>query len=321
MDDSTQLPPRAVDGWPVPSKAHDVAVAVLGEQPELLALLLEVLLGVRIGALERDDSTLRFTRSLEVRPDLVFKRDGGARVAVEVQGEPDDEKWRRWATTMAVQQEATGLPGDLIVITTSPAVAVWAKTVAHVRGPLGTTMTVTPVVLLLTEEVIERLLDQDHPALAFFAAWAMRERHGPEAIEVVRRAMSVTERLPEALRGAQLHAICQVLSAKMLVRLEEVSMDVSKLPPESPYVRKVREQYVAWMRKTLAEGEAKGEAKGKAEGAVEGTAQALLTVLEARGFLVPAAERARIRACTDLTTLDRWIAQAVAAKSLDAALE
>jgi hypothetical protein len=94
-------------------------------------------------------------------------------------------------------------------------------------------------------------------------------------------------------------------------------MDVSKLPPESPYVRKVREQYVAWMRKTLAE----GKAEGKAEGAVEGKAQALLTVLDARGFLVPAAERARIRACTDLTTLDRWIAQAVAAKSLDAALE
>jgi predicted alpha/beta hydrolase family esterase len=80
-----------------------------------------------------------------VSDNLVFKREGGARVAVEVQGEPDDEKWRRWATTMAARQEATGLPGDLIVITTSPAVAAWAKTVAHVRGPLGTTMTVTPV--------------------------------------------------------------------------------------------------------------------------------------------------------------------------------
>ncbi len=313
----------------MPSPAHEVAVAVLAEQPELFALLLEILLGVRIEALERDDANVRFTRTVEVRPDLLFKRSGGAPLAVEVQNDRDEAKRRRWPTLLSVLNDGSEVAGDLVILTTSRAVAAWAREAAHVTGPLGTRMTVTPVVLLLTEEVIEKLLDEDHPALAFFAAWAMRERHGPEAQEVVRRAISVTEKLEPPLREAQQRAILQVLSEQMLARLKEVAMDVSKLPPETPLMREVREGYVALVSRARAEGkiegqaegEAKGKFEGKAEGEAKGKAEALLAVLTARGLLVPAAERARIAACSDLATLDRWIAQAVVAKSLDAALE
>ncbi|WP_437992806.1 hypothetical protein [Sorangium sp. So ce145] len=46
------------------------------------------------------------------------------------------------------------------------------------------------------------LLDERHPELALFAAWAMQHRHGPAARAVVERAFELTERLPRALRQA-----------------------------------------------------------------------------------------------------------------------
>jgi predicted transposase/invertase (TIGR01784 family) len=56
----------------------------------------------------------------------------------------------------------------------------------------------------------------------------------------------------------------------------------------------------------LAEGEARGEARGEAKG----KANAILAVLSARSIAVSAEARARIEACKDLSTLDRWIARA-----------
>jgi hypothetical protein len=59
-------------------------------------------------------------------------------------------------------------------------------------------------------------------------------------------------------------------------------------------------------------GEAVGEARGKAEGKAEGKAQAVLAVLEARGFYPTEQQRQRILACTDLEQLNTWVRKAVA---------
>jgi Uma2 family endonuclease len=64
------------------------------------------------------------------------------------------------------------------------------------------------------------------------------------------------------------------------------------------------------------EGRAEGEAKGRAEGEAKGRAEALLAVLGARGMLVSEPLRSRIDACTDVPTLDRWIARAATAASV-----
>lgn len=49
----------------------------------------------------------------------------------------------------------------------------------------------------------------------------------------------------------------------------------------------------------------------------EGRADAVLAVLAARRIEVPEEARARIAACTDLVLLDRWVARAANARSLD----
>lgn len=65
---------------------------------------------------------------------------------------------------------------------------------------------------------------------------------------------------------------------------------------------------------------ARWERKVKAEGVAEGQAKAVLTVLDARGLTVTAAERERVLACTDGTRLDAWARAAVTTPSVAALL-
>jgi predicted transposase/invertase (TIGR01784 family) len=67
-----------------------------------------------------------------------------------------------------------------------------------------------------------------------------------------------------------------------------------------------------------AEGRVEGRAEGRAEeGRAEGRASALLAIFDARGFRVSRALRKRVTSCTDVATLDRWIARAATADSAD----
>ncbi|HWB37931.1 MAG TPA: hypothetical protein VHA75_18090, partial [Rugosimonospora sp.] len=72
-------------------------------------------------------------------------------------------------------------------------------------------------------------------------------------------------------------------------------------------------QYRSEYFRTLAtEYEQIGEARGEA--------QAVLTVLDARGIAVPPAARERVVACTDLARLQTWVRRAATAATLDEVL-
>ena len=66
-----------------------------------------------------------------------------------------------------------------------------------------------------------------------------------------------------------------------------------------------------------AEGKVEGIAEGELKGILKGKAEAILAVLTARGIAISAAGRARIEACKDLATLDRWLARAIHAASVE----
>ena len=76
---------------------------------------------------------------------------------------------------------------------------------------------------------------------------------------------------------------------------------------------KVRDE----IQQVLAISEAK-LAEGHKSGLVEGKIAAILAVLAARGLPVSAEARARIEACKDEATLDRWIARAATTASAEA---
>lgn len=148
-----------------------------------------------------------------------------------------------------------------------------------------------------------------------FAAWAMRDRHGPDAQRVIERAVDLTARLPTRLRGAQQRAIMAFLSEPMLALLQEIAMDVDKIP-QSPALRRFLRSLKA---QGVVEGKAQGVVEGKAQGVVEGKAeglqQALIAIFTARSLPLATRDQARIAACTEAATLERWIARAVSATS------
>ncbi|WP_437984941.1 hypothetical protein [Sorangium sp. So ce117] len=305
----------------MPSTPHEVLIVALREQPGLLGALVSKLTGVQLPRrLKPADATLRFVKPAELRLDLVLH--GGRRrwVLVELQRSVDPAKRRRWPLAASLLFSQTGALGDVIVITARRAVARWAERVACVRTRLGTLLQLKPVVLHLGHDEGKALLDERHPELALFAAWAMQHRHGPRARAVVERAFELTERLPRALRRAQQRAILSVLSERMLELLREASMNPDKIP-ETPAARKLRLFLEAQGRKKgRAEGEAKGRAEGRVEGEAKGRQDALLTLLRARGLSPSPDDEARIRACADAAKLDRWIAQAATATTVREAL-
>ena len=69
-----------------------------------------------------------------------------------------------------------------------------------------------------------------------------------------------------------------------------------------------------------AEGRAEGKAEGRAEGKAEGRGESLLNVLRLRDLPFDAATEARIRETRDSELLDRWLARALLAASVDEVL-
>ncbi len=130
--------------------------------------------------------------------------------------------------------------------------------------------------------------------LAVLAAWAVHDQRGPDAKNVVREALEVIEADPDPrLREAMVRAMVSSLGEPLVEVIRETLMNPS-LFPESP-------AYTA-LRRDL-------EARGMGG--------ALLAVLAARGIAVDDGARARIAACLDAATLDRWITRAATASSLD----
>jgi hypothetical protein len=291
----------------MPGVAHETIVLLLRENPTWLGLLVEALAGRALpGRLRPDDAAVRAVDPVEVRPDLVFtEEDGGAWVMVEVQRGEDPEKARKWPLAVAALWNERRVAGDLVVIAVERAVVRWARGVGTMVGSLGTSLTVSPVVVPLTGDSAERLLDPAHPELAFFAAWTMHERHGAKARATVLRAAEIAALVPdEALRGSLLRGILGVLHPKVIESLREVLMDPQKTPT-NPALDRLGEEF---QRKYGAQLEARGEARGEAK--------MLLTILAARGLPIDDAVRARVLGCGDTATLERWGERAIVATTL-----
>jgi len=271
---------------------------------------------VPAGTLQPIDPTLRLADPAEVRPDLLFAAEHPRWILLELQNRIDPDKGRRWLLAAALQVDRTGEMGEVVVLTSSRRVAAWARAVGHVQGAFGSRLALTPLVLLITGKAIDAMLDEAHPELAFFAAWAVRGRGGPRARAVVERAVELTEHLPEVLHDAALRAIVAVLKAPLLDYLRAITMDPEKLP-ETRAARRFREFFEDRGRaEGLVEGKREGLVEGKREGLTEGKRGALLAIFGARGLAVRDEQRATIAACADAAVLDGWIVRAATAGSV-----
>jgi hypothetical protein len=290
----------------MPGTPHEVVLLAIRENPELFAEVLRRVVGTDMpGPIEVIDSNVRFAASLETRPDLVLRTPNATSkwTIIELQNRKDESKCRSWPLAVSVLLQRDGM-GDVVVITASRSVAAWAKGAAHHRGERGTSLGLTPVILLLSKHHATALLDPARPELAIFAVWAGCRGHGPAARGVANRALELTEALPAPLREGQTRAILAMLSQQLLASLKETAMDVDKVP-ETKASRAFRVFF---------------EARGEAQGEANGRRESLLRVLAARGLSPTKGERALIAALTDVAALDRCVEAAVTAASVGAVL-
>jgi hypothetical protein len=191
--------------------------------------------------------------------------------------------------------------GDVVVITASRSVAAWARRAAHHRGEQGTSLGLTPVIVLLSKDRASTLLDPARPELAIFAVWAGCRGHGPAAGVVAKRALKLTKALPARLRHAQTRAIMAMLSQQLI---KEIAMEFDQVP-ETKASRALRILF---------------EERGEKRGAARGKRELLLGVFGARGLSPTKEERALIAALTDVAVLHQCVLAAVTAASVGAVL-
>jgi predicted transposase YdaD len=141
--------------------------------------------------------------------------------------------------------------------------------------------------------------------------WALRDGRDPKRLLAsLERWSHLLAALAKAPRGRDaLVALLRYLVAVSALPVETLVQAVERAAPEAEELMATVEEQL------LARGEARGIAKGKVEGRAEGKAQSVLTVLEARGLAVTAAQRAKVLACTDLAQLEGWVRQAATAKA------
>jgi predicted transposase YdaD len=94
----------------------------------------------------------------------------------------------------------------------------------------------------------------------------------------------------------------------------ELANEATFTPAELEAYQRVIDE-IQQARELADAAEARGREEGKIDGKAEGKAEAILAFLAARGIAVDSETRARIAACTDAGTLDRWIARAATAAS------
>ena len=135
-------------------------------------------------------------------------------------------------------------------------------------------------------------LPQERPRTPGAALWAWLFAHAPELSEV-----------PPDLAAGPYRAALE-LADKATFTMEELEA-YEKVIAEIVQLEELVEAKLAEGRKT-----------GLAEGHRGAKIGALLAVLAARGIPVPDEARARIEACNDAATLDRWISRAATAAAL-----
>ncbi|MEZ4297605.1 MAG: Rpn family recombination-promoting nuclease/putative transposase [Polyangiaceae bacterium] len=180
---------------------------------------------------------------------------------------------------------------------------------------------------------------QGLPRIPMLSRWNMTERRsGNHGLLQVQYAFLELPKLPERRPEAP--------GAELWAWLFVHAPDLAEVPPDlapGPYrealelankatftreeldsyqkvideIQQVKELAEAKLAEGEAIGIAKGEAIGIAKGQIAGKIDALIAILTARGIAVGDEARARIGACDSVATLDRWVARAVTASSVE----
>ena len=287
----------------MPSMAHEILVDLFKNRPSLAAEILAEVLGVPIPPYS--EARLASTNLTEIQPAeyradavvVLYDHDVPVRVViVEVQLAVDPRKRLSWPAYVTVSRAIHECPAALLIVAPEPAVAGWCAepietgVPGFVLHPPVLHRNAVPVVTD-PEEAARR------PELGVLSAIA----HGNtgEGASIAAAVLPAVRGLDEDKARFYYDLVYNSLNEAARRALEAMMKGYEY---QSDFAKK----YVA---------------QGRVEGRVEEAAQALLTVLEARGIAVPDAARERILTQTDPERLKRWLKRAAVANSVAAVLD
>jgi hypothetical protein len=290
----------------MPTLEHNALVEMFREHPELAPHLLVTLFHVEVpphASVAVVESSLDQLIPVEFRADLVLElRDANGAlvlaIVIEVQRDVDPDKKFSWPTYVTVVRAKKRCGTVVLVIATDAGVAAWAAENIDLGLGLGH---VEPLVLgpAVVPEITDPADAEQDPELAVLSAVA--HGNGPNGLTVVQAALVALARLDQEHAMVYFQVIWNALREPMRRALEALVMERQIEDEERfPFVREL-------IDRGKLRGLREGELKGMREGKLEGKRDALLRLLARAGIVLSESERARVQACTDMATLDRWI--------------
>ncbi len=292
------------------SAEHEAPVALVKNDPAVIAWLLTNVFGIAVPAF--DHASAR-PGDLQVLTPRTYHADATVlltaadepvyAVVVEVQRARDPDKAYRWKQYLAEVEVTVRVTTSLVVHCADPDVArYYRRWAARDGGSLHLRpLIVTPDDLPL---VVDAELAVRYPSLTVLSILMHSRRSDVD---------QAFAGLAEALRA---------IGPSQAVFYNDIVL--AGLPPDS------RARWRAFMTSTLgsrffseefqqaeAKGRVEGEAKGRVEGEARGLADAVLTLLDARGVAVSQAVRDRIFGCTDQGQLRTWLLRAATAATIE----
>lgn len=280
----------------MPSLGHNAIVEMFRERPELAPRFLATLFHIDVpphASAAVVESSLDQLVPVEFRADLVLElRNAAGRpvlaIVLEVQRDEDPDKKYSWPVYVAVVRARKRCNAIVLVVAPDAHVAAWAAGDIDLGLQRGN---VTPLVLgpAVVPEITDPAAAEQEIELSVLSAAA--HGNGPGGAAIVQAALVALGRIDREHALAYFQIVYKVLREPMRRALEALSMNRQS---------EGKETLLPWMEDFIA----------------RGRAEAVLTVLQARGVPVSDAARERIQAEKDHSRLERWLKKAVVATSI-----
>ena len=288
------------------SALHELLIELLRAEPEAARHLLLALgesFAPASAAVRVAEAGLTPAGPPEARADLVLHLVAGDRVVrgvvIEAQLRQDHRKRFAWPLYLAALHARLQCPVLLLVLTPKLKVARWAEREIQ----LGPGFALRPLVVGPHNHPRITLAEVDAVPAAVTLLSGLIHKHDPDPEPVLRAAAVAASRL-DADHGALYHDLLAADLSAGHRQLLEAQMDLSKYTWKTDFARTHR-----------AEGREEGRLEGRVEGEARGKADALVTILTARGIGPSASEHVRIAAEQDVGRLERWLVRALTATS------
>ncbi|KYF59140.1 hypothetical protein BE08_14555 [Sorangium cellulosum] len=307
----------------MPTLEHNGLVDMFRENPSLAPHLLKLLFHLDLppyATVAVVESSLDQLIPIEFRADLVLElRDerGGVvlSIVLELQRDIDRRKSYSWPVYVAVVRAQKECDTVVVVVAPDAEVAAWAAQKIDLGLGLGT---LQPLVIgpAIVPEVTDQAEAEKETELAILSAVA--HGNGPNGLAVIQAALGALVRFDREHAAVYFQIVYNALRDPMRRALEALIMErqtegKATFPPFAQQL--IERGKLEGIREGKLEGIREGKLEGIREGELKGKRDALLRLIARAGFALTAGDHARIQACTDPATLDRWVDNVLGAKS------